>query len=265
MQIRWSWHSNETPDVSLVATSRRPLHLVAEHEHPVSPLSAQPWPGVTRDGARQPRNRPVTQRAIMASPTFEVSAGNVQDVAELCAFLDGLPLAIELAAARSRMLSPLVMLRRIDDRLGEGVTAADRTARQRSLGDTRPSYDLLDPPDQQMFHRLSVFSSTCDLAAVEWVAGHELDIFDAVARLADSSLIQIVDSRDGEPRMAMLQTIRSFAQGDSTPRERRHDSSPARPVVHRGRFRHQWVAAWASTDVGTGPHGASRGGHPGSP
>ena len=239
---------NETPDVSLVATSRRPLHLVAEHEHPVSPLSVPARGPVSLETARGSHAIDLfTQRAIMASPTFELSEGNVQDVAELCAFLDGLPLAIELAAARSRLLSPRAMLRRIDDRLGEGVTAADRTARQRSLGDTIAwSYDLLDPLDQQMFHRLSVFSGTCDLGALEWVAGHELDIFDAVARLADSSLIQIVDSRDGEPRVAMLQTIRSFAR-------KRLDASGEADTIHLQHARWCTEVASAISELLHGP------------
>jgi len=203
------------PGVSVLATSRRTMHLISEYEHPVPPLETPP----------QGKHTPATvqgcgavelfvRRAVMAHSHFVLTTDNVADVVELCHRLDGLPLAIELAAARSRLLSPGAMVRRIDERLGLGVAAADRTPRQRSLGATIGwSYDLLDPSLQQVFRRLGVFATGCDLTAVEHVALFDGgDPFDQVARLVDASLLQIVDSPDGEPRVTMLQTVRSFAR-----------------------------------------------------
>ncbi len=153
-------------------------------------------------------------RAAMADPHFTLGEDNLADVVELCRRLDGLPLAIELAAARCRLLRPHALLDRLDTRLGLGVTAADRSARQRTLGATIAwSYDLLEPADQSTFRRLGVFRRRCDLSAVEAVVGSDLgDPLDAVVGLADASLVQVLDSSDGEPRVGMLQTIRAFAR-----------------------------------------------------
>ena len=205
----------QAPGVSVLATSRRTMHLISEYEHPVPPLETPP------EGHHTPETvkgcgavQLFARRAVMAHPHFALTAENAADVVELCHRLDGLPLAIELAAARSRLLSPRAMVKRIDERLGLGVAASDRTPRQRSLGDTIGwSYDLLDPSLQEVFRRLGVFATGCDLTAVEHVALFDGgDPFDQVARLVDVSLLQIVDSPDGEPRVSMLQTVRSFAR-----------------------------------------------------
>jgi len=178
-------------------------------------------------------------RAAMAQPRFALTDENVHDVVNLCRRLDGLPLAIELAAARSRLLTPHAMLSRIDERLGLGFTAADRAPRQRSLGDTIAwSYNLLDGPDQQFFRRLGVFSSSCGLEAIEAVVGFDVaDSLDIVARHVDASLVQVAEATDGEPRISMLQTIRSFARD-------RLDSSGEAGEIH---LRHaRWCAATAA-------------------
>ncbi|MBA2774441.1 MAG: AAA family ATPase [Nocardioidaceae bacterium] len=205
----------QAPHVSVLATSRRGLHLVAEQEYPVAPLALPARSEQTRRVVEQSGAVELfVQRATMARLSFALTDTNTVDVVELCRRLDGLPLAIELAAAQSRVLSPHAMLTRIDERLGLGVTAADRAPRQRSLGATIAwSYDLLDSSDQQVFRRLGVFSSSCDLAAIDAVVGSEVeDSFHNVVRLVDANLVQIVESPDGEPSMSMLQTIRSFAR-----------------------------------------------------
>jgi predicted ATPase/class 3 adenylate cyclase len=228
------------PGVSVLATSRRPMHLVGEHEHPVPPLTL-PGPGqATRRGAEHSGAVELfVRRATMVHPHFVLTDDNVADVVELCRRLDGLPLAIELAAARSRLLTPRAILKRIDNRLGLGVTAVDRAPRQRSLGDTIAwSYDLLDEADRQIFRRLGVFTRSCDLAAIESVAGPDVeDSLDVVARLVDASLVQIVQAPDGEPRISMLETIRTFARD-------RMDASGEAADVH---LRHaRWCSAVAA-------------------
>jgi tetratricopeptide (TPR) repeat protein len=147
-------------------------------------------------------------------PSFTMTEANVAAVVELCRQLDGLPLAIELAAARSKLLSPQALLSRLDSTLGSGVVAADRAERQRTLASTIAwSYDLLTPAEQEVFRKLGVFASQCDLAAVEAVLDISgVDPLDAVTHLVDVSLVRIVDGADGEPRVSLLETIAAFAR-----------------------------------------------------
>ena len=160
------------------------------------------------------------RRARMVKPTFALTPANVDDVVALCRRLDGLPLAIELAAARSRLLSPKALLHRIDDRPSDTVSIGDRSERQRTLWATISwSYDLLDEYDQRVFRQLGVFSSRFDLDAVAHVVGaQDRDPLDVVAHLIDVSLLEIVEGPDGEPMIFLLETIRRFA------RERLQDS-----------------------------------------
>ncbi|HEV8055744.1 MAG TPA: adenylate/guanylate cyclase domain-containing protein [Nocardioidaceae bacterium] len=205
----------DAPQVSVLATSRRPLHLVGEREHPVPPLPLPDRGSADRAAAeRAGAVELFVRQAQMVRPGFRLTDDNVGDVAELCRRLDGLPLAIELAAARSRLLGPRALLSRIDARLGTGVTATDRPQRQRTLGDTIAwSYDLLDEAQQAVFRRLGVFAAGSDLAAVESVASSgAVDPLDVVAQLVDASLVQVSEGPDGEPRISMLETIRSFAR-----------------------------------------------------
>ncbi len=205
----------EAPQVRVLATSRRPLHLVNEHEYPVAPLEVPVKGTVGRSAAEGAGAVSLfARRAQMVRPSFSVTDDNAADVAELCRRLDGLPLAIELAAARSRLLGPRALLGRIDDRLGDGVTAADRAERQRTLGATIAwSYDLLEPEDQRVFRRLGAFVSSVDISAIEAVAGSgDRDPLDAVADLVDVSLVQVVEAPDGEPMINLLETIRQFAR-----------------------------------------------------
>ena len=203
------------PEVRILATSRRPLHLVDEQQYPVSPLTvAEPAPGGSLAQVETGAVDLFVRRARMVKPAFALTPANVDDVVALCRRLDGLPLAIELAAARSRLLSPKALLHRIDDRPSDTVSLADRSERQRTLQATISwSYDLLDDTDQRVFRQLGVFSSRFDLDAVAHVVGAEdRDPLDVVAHLIDVSLLEIVEGPDGEPMLFLLETIRRFAR-----------------------------------------------------
>jgi predicted ATPase/class 3 adenylate cyclase len=208
---------SSTPRVKVLATSRRPLHLVSEYERPVPPLELPT--GAVSSPAEAARSGAVelfVRRARMVRPSFEVTESNVAAVVEVCRRLDGLPLAIELAAARSKLLSPQALLSRLDHTLGSGIAPADRSERQRTLAATIAwSYDLLAPPEQEVFRKLGVFASQCDLSAVEAVLDISgVDPLDTVAHLVDVSLVRIVDGPDGEPRISLLETIRAFARNE---------------------------------------------------
>ncbi len=137
--------------VTVLATSRRPLHLVEEQQYPVPALEIPTNSRALRSlvEAQTGAVDLFVRRARMVKPAIHPDAGNVADVVALCRLLDGLPLAIELAAARSRLLSPKALLRRIDESFGETETVSNRIERQRTLAGTIAwSYDLLEPADQ---------------------------------------------------------------------------------------------------------------------
>ena len=146
-------------------------------------------------------------------------------VAEICSRLDGLPLAIELAAARVKVLPPQALLKRLEQRLPL-LTGGARTlpARQQTMRDTIAwSHDLLAPEEQTLFRRLAVFPGGCTIEAAEAVAAPEetLDVFGGIASLVDESLLRQEEGAEGEPRFRMLETVREFgleqleASGDS--------------------------------------------------
>lgn len=211
------------PGLTVLATSRAPLRLTGERQFPLRPLSS--------DGATYPKSAGVParsaavelfrQRAIAVAPAFELSAANAAMVARICRRLDGLPLAIELAAARVKLFSPKALLERLD--LGLQLLAGgarDLPQRQRTLRDTVAwSYDLLDEDERLLFGRLATFSGDFSLSAAEAVCGPEgdraeVDILEALASLVDYSLLAVqasVDQEDAQPRFAMLETIREFA------------------------------------------------------
>lgn len=218
---------NSAPDVRVLATSRRPLHLVAEHEYPVLPLEL---PAPDTEDRQQAGGAAAVEffvlRAQMAQPKFSLTHSNTPDVVKLCRRLDGLPLAIELAAARCRLLSPRALLSRIDDRLGVGVTASDRVERQRTLGKTIAwSYDLLAPAGQQVFRRLGVFSRSADIAAVENVVGTDgADPLDGCPRPPTGGARRAgcsgrSDQRHTDPPLSAAVCVRCSASGplDSGP------------------------------------------------
>jgi len=210
------------PDLKLLVTSREALRVRGELLYPIPPL-AIPEANLDRIGAEQIAKFEAVQlfveRAQSVKPGFELTSENAQAVAEVCLGLDGLPLAIELAAARIRLFSPQALRDRLDSRLRllRGG-ARDLPERQQTLRDTIEwSYDLLEVAEQRLFELLSVFSGS-SLEAVELVAGDidfldetSLDILDAISALVDKSLIRHSENGSVEPRFKMLRTIKEYA------------------------------------------------------
>jgi predicted ATPase/class 3 adenylate cyclase len=206
-------------EVKALATSRVPLRLYGEQQFPVPPL---PLP--------DPRHLPdpealaefdavalFAERAAAGKPDFRLTKENARAVAEITARLDGLPLAIELAASRVRLLHPEQLLARLEQRLPL-LQTVDRNVpeRQRTLRRTIEwSYELLNAAEQRMFSRLAVFAGGADLQAVEAVVDPEselgLDTVDGLASLVDKNLLRTVETPDGETRFGMLATIREYA------------------------------------------------------
>jgi predicted ATPase/tRNA A-37 threonylcarbamoyl transferase component Bud32 len=210
-----------TPSLKLLVTSRAPLHVYDEHEFPVPPLglpeakSLPPLEVLSQYSAISL----FTQRAAAVKPDFKLTEDNAPAVVEICSRLDGLPLAIELAAARAKLLSPSAMRTRLASRL-QLLTggARDLPARQQTLRQAIDwSYDLLSEPEQKLFRRLSVFLGGCTLEAVESVCNTRqdlgLDVLDGMASMVDKSLMRQIEQTDGEPRFVMLETIREYGLG----------------------------------------------------
>jgi predicted ATPase len=206
-------------NLKMMVTSRAALHVYGEHEFPVPPLALPDSRStLTVSGLSQcPAVALFVQRAIAAKPDFELNRENASAVAEICARLDGLPLAIELAAARVKVLSPASMLARLASRL-QLLTggARDLPQRQQTLRAAMDwSYDLLTPAEQKLLRRLSVFAGGCNLEGVEAVcdtkADLDLDLLDGMASMVDKSLVQQVEQAQGESRFVMLETIREYA------------------------------------------------------
>jgi predicted ATPase len=194
----------ECPEVTLLATSREPLGITGETLHPVPPLALPPGDDV--DPADFAAVKLFVDRAAANHPGFRLDESNAADVVAICRRLDGLPLAIELAAARLRVLSPAQIAERLDDRF-RLLTGGSRTAlaRHQTLrAVVEWSWDLLTEPERTAVRRLSVFAGGISLQAAEQVAGADLDV---VASLVDKSLLE----SDGAGRYRMLETIRAYA------------------------------------------------------
>ena len=227
------------PGLKALVTSRAALHLSGEHEFLVPPLEL-PDPKHLPDLEALSQYEAVTlfiQRARAAKPDFQMTNANAPAVAELCARLDGLPLPIELAAARVKLLPPQALLARLGRRLSLLTGGArDLPARQQTLRDTIAwSYNLLEPDECVLFARLAVFIGGCSLDAAEAVCDidHDLslDVLDGLALLVDQSLLRQTEGSEGskdEPRFGMLETIREYAaerlevSGDAEVMRRRH-------------------------------------------
>jgi predicted ATPase/DNA-binding SARP family transcriptional activator len=181
------------PSLAFLVTSRAALRLSGEREYPVEPLG-------TKDAVTL-----FVERAQAAEPSFRLTDENAAAVEELCARLDGLPLALELAAARTKLLSPQEMLDRMDQRLDLlSRGPRDKPDRHRALRDTVAwSYELLEPEEQRLFAHLAVFSGGCTLESAVGVCDASLD---PTGALIDESLLE----RAGE-RLRMLETIREYA------------------------------------------------------
>ena len=201
-----------TDRLRVLVTSRTSLRIQGEHEFHVDPLPV-PEPNTDVEGLlRSPAVQLFVERARELRGDFGLTADNAEAVSEICRRLDGLPLAIELAAARTRLLSPATLLERLDDRLGfltGGPT--DLPGRQRTLRDTIAwSYDLLDEDEQAVFMRLGTFRGGCSLAAAEAVCGG--DVLAGLTVLSEHSLIVIRWNELGEPRYLLLDTVAAFAR-----------------------------------------------------
>jgi predicted ATPase/DNA-binding SARP family transcriptional activator len=201
-----------SPELQLLVTSRALLHLTGEHEFPVEPL-ALPGEGDDEEAAlAAPAVALFVARAHAAKRDFELTAENLADVIALCAALDALPLAIELAAARVKILSPGELLARFGRRLELKAAVQDAPERHRTLrAAIDSSYDLLDDAERRLFARLSVFVGGWTLPAAEAVCGDGRtdDVLPLLGSLADKSLV--VDMRSHERRFTMLQIVREYA------------------------------------------------------
>ncbi len=210
------------PDLKPLVTSREVLRLRGEHQYVVPPL-ALPDPGRLPDNgslADIPSVSLFLQRARAIQADFHVTTNNAAAIAGICLRLDGLPLAIELAAARIKLLPPQALLTRLNHRLHvltEGTR--DLPLRQQALRNTLTwSYELLTEQEQYLFQQLSVFVGGCTLEAAEAIynapgnasAEGVGSVLDGVASLIDQSLVQQQTQRDGEPRLMMLETIREY-------------------------------------------------------
>jgi predicted ATPase/DNA-binding CsgD family transcriptional regulator len=214
------------PQLKVLVTSRTVLRLSGEHGYAVGPLRV-PADVVAEDWESLAGYEAVAlfvERAQAVQYDFRLSADNVSAVAEICRRVDGLPLALELAAARSKLLSPQALLARLEPRLPMLTGGArDLPQRQQALRDTIAlSYDLLTPDEQRLFRRLAVFAGGWSLEALvvmgdqEWGLGNDgrtpsIEALDLLTALVDWSLVQRGETDDGVPRFGMLETIREFA------------------------------------------------------
>jgi predicted ATPase/class 3 adenylate cyclase len=247
------------PGVKVLVTSRAPLHSYGEQEYSLAPF-------LLPDPAHLPPLERVLQvdavrlfveRAQAVKPDFTVTTANAPAIVEICRRLDGLPLAIELAAALVRLLSPQALLLRLEKRLPLLTRGArDVPARQQTMRDAiNWSYDLLTRDEQTLLHRLAVFSGGCTLDAADAVSDPRstFDVFDGIASLVDKSLLR-QEETEGEPRFRMLETVREFAlerleesgQGEESRRQFAAWclalAEAAQPALIGGSMQPRWVA-----------------------
>lgn len=210
------------PRLKALVTSRAVLHLYGEHNVPVPPLRLPVSPASPEEADLLALARAseavelFVARATAARPDFALTAENAGVLIQICRRLDGLPLAMELAAARIRLLPPAALLERLERRLDllRGG-ARDLPARQQTLrGAIGWSYDLLDWSEQRLFRRLTVFVGGCTLAAAESVCSSGVtsppDALEGIAALLDQSLLQQDEPSGGEPRLRILETVREY-------------------------------------------------------
>jgi predicted ATPase len=207
------------PKLRVLATSRAPLHIYGEHEVPVPSLALPDLQSTMSLQAllKNPAIALFLERAVAVKPNFELTEENALAVATICTRLDGIPLAIELAAARIKLLSPSAMQARLESRL-QLLTggAQDLPVRQQTLRGTIDwSYDLLSQAEQALFRRVAVFVGGCTLEGVEAVCNTkqdlELDVIEGMESLVDKSLVQQIERLEGESRFVLLDTVREYA------------------------------------------------------
>jgi predicted ATPase/DNA-binding CsgD family transcriptional regulator len=256
--------------LTLLVTSRAVLHLSGERDLPIPSLGLPARHSLPARGAdamavvgRADAVRLFVDRAAAIRPDFALTAENGPVIAEVCRRLDGLPLAIELAAARIRVLPPRALLTRLEHPLPLlSGGARDQPPRLRDLRDTIAwSYDLLPAGEQALFRRLAIFVGGCTLSGIAavWEQGGAggPDLIDGMTALVDASLVGAREGPDGEPRFVMLETIREYAltrlvaAGEAAESARRHAAyyaalaAEAAPRLLRGRAQDLWLARLA--------------------
>jgi non-specific serine/threonine protein kinase len=198
-----------SPSLRVLATSRVPLHVRGEREYPVEPLPVDDAVSLFVD------------RANAIKPDSANSDSSADAIAAICARLDGLPLAIELAAARTRVFSPDALLARLDRRLAVAVDGpADAPVRQRTLRSAIGwSFDLLAGPERRLFAAAAVFAGSFDLDAAKAVASEDpvADVETGLQQLVESNLVRVATGLGDEPRFRLLETIREFGLEQSSP------------------------------------------------
>ena len=203
-----------TSYLTILVTSREPLQIYGEHEY-----SLQPLPIPTIDKAQDSLNNEAVQlfiqRAQAVNRRLNTSPNNITTISDICRRLDGLPLAIELASARTKTLTPSAILERLDQRLDLLTTGArDLPQRQRTIRNTIAwSYDLLTSDEQRLFMRLAVFRGGRRIEACDAVCANDLalDVLEGLSSLVNKSLLIQREDRLGEPRFYMLETVQEFA------------------------------------------------------
>src|SRR6266849_4408728 len=208
------------PALNLLVTSRATLHVQGEHEYSIPPLAVPDLKHLSEPEAltQYASVALFLQRAQAVKPAFQVTSVNARPIAEICVRLDGLPLAIELAAARIKLFPPQALLKRLEHRLQVLTSGAqDIPVRQQTLRNTiQWSYDLLSTQEQRLFRRLSVFVGGCTLEALEALCGSPgnegtaVQVLDGVTSLIDKSLLQQTEQEGEEPWLLMLETMREY-------------------------------------------------------
>jgi non-specific serine/threonine protein kinase len=252
------------PALRVIVTSREPLRLRAEHEFPIQPLPLPIIPSAPELGrdeletvAQNPSVALFVQRARAVRPTFALAPDNARALAEVCVRLDGLPLAIELAAARVRFVPATALGARLDRPLDLQSGLRDAPERHRTLRDAIAwSYGLLSPEHQTIFTRMAVFAGGCSLEAAQAVCG-PADVtpdrvFEVLAELVERNLLLSDDAVDGDVRFRLLETVREFASeqldasGHADAARRAHAAYFAELAAHAvhqllGREQRKWL------------------------
>lgn len=208
------------PRLKVLVTSRVALRIGSENELIIPPLAVPPTNFSTLESIsaeNYPSVQMFVERAQMVKPNFVLTPENAADVAAICAELDGLPLAIELAAARIRLLAPSMILQRLENRLQILTSrSSDLPARHQTMRAAIAwSFDLLGEDEQKLFRRLAVFAGGFTVAAAETICSVEdasgAKILDGLELLIDNNLLRQTDEDENEPRLLMLETIREYA------------------------------------------------------
>lgn len=229
-----------SPGLKILVTSRAVLRVYGENVFPIPPLAMPDLACfyVDEDLQRYSAITLFIQQTRAVMPNFQITNMNARAIVEICARLEGLPLAIELAAARIRLLPPPALLERLEHRLHVLTNGAcNLPARQQTLRNTiRWSYDLLNAEEQRLFRQLSIFVSGCSLEAIEFlytIQGNKtVCLLDDVTSLLDKSLLQQTEQADGEPRLSMLETLREFGLECLTTNGELEGSQRARAIYY---------------------------------